>query len=77
MKDIVIKWKWIKRELVFIISLYIVANLVNLVSIIIYNTGLTELYTSQGFVLYLTEWLYILSIVARILYFGIGFLIKK
>ncbi len=77
MMDIVIKWKWIKRELILILSLYIIANLGNIISIIIYQTSWSELFTSQLFVLYITEWIYILSIFVRLIYFGIRFLLKK
>ena len=77
MMDIVIKWKWIKREIILILSLYIIANLANIISVIIYQTSWSELFTSQLFVLYITEWIYILSIFVRLIYFGIRFLIKK
>jgi hypothetical protein len=76
MKDIVVKWKWIKRELIWIFLLYILANLINLVSILVYKTDWGELFTSQLFVLYLTEWLYVISAVARLIYFGIRALLK-
>ena len=77
MKDIVIKWKWIKREIYLILLFYVVANLVNLISIMVYSTSWSEIYTSQLFVLYITEWLYIISIVVRLIYFGIRHLIRK
>lgn len=77
MNDIVIKWKWIKRELIFIVACYILANLVNLASIIIYNTSWNELIDSQRFVLYIGEWFYIISVVVRLIYFGIRKLIRK
>ncbi len=77
MKDIVIKWKWVKRELLLIVLFYIVANLINLISIIAYQTSWMELIDSQGFVLYLSEWLYIISIFLRLIYLGIKKLIVK
>ena len=77
MKDIIIKRKWIKRELILIISLYIIANLANIISILVYQTSLNEIFTSQSFVLYITEWIYIFSIIIRLIYFGFRFLIKK
>lgn len=77
MKDIIIKRKWIKRELILIISLYIIANLANIISILVYQTSWNEIFTSQSFVLYITEWIYIFSIIIRLIYFGFRFLIKK
>jgi len=77
MKDIVIKWKWVKRELVLIVAFYILANLVNIASIIIYKTSWNELIDCQRFVLYLGEWFYIISVVVRLIYFGIKLLIRK
>ena len=77
MKDVVLKGKWIKRELIIIISIYIFANLLNLVSIICYKTEWNELFTSQLFVLYLTEWLYIISVIIRVIHLGLRVLIKK
>lgn len=77
MKDFIIKGKWIKRELIVIISIYVLANLLNFISILIYKTDWKELYTSQLFVLYFTEWLYILSVVVRLIYFGIKYILKR
>ncbi len=71
MKDIVIKWKWIRREILILLSLYVFANFVNIISILIYDTPWSELYTSQFFVLYLVEWFYIISVVIRLAYFGV------
>jgi len=77
MKEIVIKWKWIKREIIIILLLYLVANVVNLFSILFYNTEWSELFSYQGYVLYLTEWMYIISIIVRLIYFGGKRLIRK
>ena len=77
MKDIVIKWKWVKRELLLILACYILANLLNLASIIIYKTSWDELIDSQRFVLYLGEWFYGISVVVRLIYFGIKLLVRK
>jgi hypothetical protein len=77
MKDIVIKWKWVKREVIIILLLYIIANLVNILSILIYGTSWNEIFTSQRFVLYITEWLYIISIGVRVVYFGIKYLFRR
>jgi len=77
MKDIVIKWKWVKRELLLILACYILANIANLVSIVYYKTSWNELYSGQEYVFYLTEWLYIILVVVRLIIFGIRQLIKK
>ena len=77
MKDFIIKGKWIKRELIIIVSIYVLANLLNLISIVFYKTDWKELYTSQLFVLYVAEWLYILSIVARLIYIGFMYILKR
>lgn len=77
MKDVVIKWKWIKREIILILLCYIVSNLINLVSISVYNTSWNEVYTSQAYVFYLTEWLYAISILVRLIGVGIRYLIKS
>ena len=77
MKDIVIKWKWVKREIVILLLLYIIANLVNILSILIYNTSWNEIFTSQRFVLYITEWLYIITAGIRIIYFGSKYLFRR
>ncbi len=77
MKDIVIKWRHIKREIVIILLFYIIANFVNVISILVYKTSWDELITSQKYILYITEWLYIISIFVRFIYFGIRYFIKK
>jgi len=76
-KDFVIKGYWIKRELIIIVFTYVLANLLNLASILVYHTNWNELLTSQLYVLYLTEWLYIISIFVRLFYFGIRYVLKK
>jgi len=77
MKDIVIKWKWVRRELLVILACYLLANLANIASVIYYKTSWNEVLTAQEFVLYLSEWFYIITIVGRLVYFGIRHLLKK
>lgn len=77
MKDIRIKWKWIKRELLILVVIYLFVNLLNIFSILLYNTNWGELFSSQGYVLFFTEWLYLASIVVRLLLLGLSFLMKK
>lgn len=77
MKDIKIKWRWIKRELIIVLSLYVIVNLVNVVAIIIYATPWKEFYTSQGYILFFTEWIYIATIAIRLFIYGIRYILKK
>ena len=77
MRDIIIKPKQIWYELRLIILLYLIANLINLFSIIGYGTSWSELFTSQIFVLIVTEWLYLLSVLVRLIVWMIKSLRKK
>ncbi len=77
MKDFVIKWKWVKREIVIILLIYVAVNLLNVLSILAYNTSWNEIVTSQLYILFITEWLYFISIFVRLVYFGIRYVIKK
>ena len=76
MKNIVIKVKWLKREAIIILICYLIANLINIISIVIYGTGWDEILAQQIIVLFVAEWLYITSIVIRILFYGFKY-IKK
>lgn len=77
MKNIVIKVKWIKREAIIILICYLAANLVNALSIAIYNTSWDELWGMQKVVLYIAEWFYLATIAVRLLWLGIRYLIKR
>ncbi len=77
MKDFVIKWKWVKREIIIILLIYVAVNLLNVLSILAYNTSWNEIVTSQLYILFITEWLYFISIFVRLVYFGIRYVIKK
>ena len=77
MKDFVIKWKWVKKEIVIILMIYVAVNLLNVLSILVYNTSWNEIVTSQLYILFITEWLYFISIFVRLVYFGIRYVIKK
>jgi len=76
MKNIVIKVKWLKREAIIILICYLIANLLNVIAIAIYGTGWDEILAQQIIVLFITEWLYIISIVIRLLFYGFKY-IKK
>ena len=76
MKNIVIKVKWLKREAFIILICYLVANLMNVIAIAIYGTDWDEILSKQLIVLFIAEWLYIASIVVRLLFYGFKY-IKK
>ncbi len=76
MKNIVIKVKWLKREAFIILICYLVANLLNVIAIAIYGTDWDEILSKQLIVLFIAEWLYIASIVVRLLFYGFRY-IKK
>ena len=76
MKNIVIKAKWLKREAIIILICYLVANLLNVIAIAIYGTAWDEILAMQIIVLFITEWLYIASIIIRLLIYGYKY-IKK
>jgi len=60
MKDIQIKGKTIKREIIILLVLFSVAFLLNIFSIVTYKTSWTELYKEFYIVIILTFVLYIL-----------------
>ena len=76
MKNIIIKAKWLKREAIIILICYLVANLLNVIAIAIYGTAWDEILAMQIIVLFITEWLYIASIIIRLLIYGYKY-IKK
>ncbi len=76
MKNIVIKVKWLKREAIIILLCYLTANLLNVIAIAIYDTAWDELLAKQIIVLFIAEWLYIASIVIRLVLYGVKHMIK-
>ena len=76
MKNIVIKVKWLKREAFIILICYLAANLLNVIAIARYGTAWDEILEMQIIVLFIAEWLYIASIVIRLLFYGFKY-IKK
>lgn len=76
MKNIVIKVKWLKREAIIIMICYLFANLLNISAIAYYDTAWNEIFTKQEIVLYITEWLYIASIVIRLMLYVIKYIMK-
>ena len=76
MKNIEIKVKWLKREAFIILICYLAANLLNVFAIAKYGTSWDEVLSMQIIVLFIAEWLYIASIVVRLLFYGFKY-IKK
>lgn len=66
MKDTIITVTTKKRELLWLAGLFIVANMLNLLSIIIYKTTFTELYSQLHIVLIITLVLYVIFLVVRL-----------
>lgn len=69
MKDIIIGAKRIKTELLTFLACFIIANLLNLYSIIAYKTAYVELLTQIFYVLLFSVALYIVWTIIRIIIF--------
>lgn len=76
MKDIVIEKKLFLRELLILLTLFIVVNIVNIYSIIKYDTSWFELISQLHIVLIITLLLYLLISVFRLFLFLIQRAIK-
>lgn len=66
MKDIIITGKRIKTELFMLLYCYLAANLVNIFSILYYQTSWMELLTWQRFVLFIGFLFYLITVVVRV-----------
>jgi hypothetical protein len=77
MKDLTIKADRIRKELFFLGISFVVALLINFVSIIIYKTSLIELITTLHITAILTIPIYFLFIFIRFISHLIGLLIKR
>lgn len=69
MKDTVIKAAVKRRELWIWLTCFIVANEVNITTIICYSTPWYEVFTQLGYVVALSVLLYVLTIVVRVVWF--------
>ena len=69
MKDTVIKAAVKRRELWIWLTCFIVANVVNITTIICYSTTWYEVFTQLGYVVALSVLLYVLTIVVRVVWF--------
>ena len=69
MKDTVITAAVKRRELWIWLTCFIVANVVNITTIICYSTPWYEVFTHLGYVVALSVLLYVLTIVVRVVWF--------
>lgn len=77
MKNTVITVRRKKIEIVTLTVCFILANIINLCSIIAYKTSFAELFTSIGYVLVATFGLYIIWCTIRLAIHGINNLTAK
>ena len=68
MKDIIITPKIIKRELLIWLATLVLAQLLNVYSIVILKTEWSELYTQLGYVLALSVVFYFVLWIVRLLF---------
>ncbi len=74
MKDLIISKNAIIRELWILLGCYLVANIVNMIAIIVYSTSWFEMLSMQGYVVVFTLALYLLAGIIRLI---INLLIQK
>lgn len=77
MKDLTITAKQIRRELILLLVCFVIAEGVNIFSMIKYETPWTEFFTQIGFVLIITAALYIILIALRVLIWLVKLIIEK
>lgn len=77
MKDIVIKGKWIERELYILLLCLVVAFAVNIAGIAIHDTEWKELVTQLDVVVLLSLVIYLLAWVIRLILLAIFIPLKK
>ncbi|MEA1887211.1 MAG: hypothetical protein U9N72_08390 [Bacteroidota bacterium] len=67
MKDLVIKGKWIKRELIILAALFLAAVIANLIGIVKHDTRWIEMLSQLHVVLILTLVFYVLLWLVRLI----------
>ena len=77
MKDIIISAKQQKKELFIFLGCFIAAEIVNAISIIVYNTNWIELLTHIGYVFCIAVGFYCILLLIRLLSKGILYLFRK
>jgi len=74
MKDIIIKAKVVKRELMILLSAFILSLFSNFYAIIFYDGQWSELFSQLHIVILLTLFLYFLVLLIRLIYLGVKML---
>lgn len=77
MKDLVIKGKRIRNELIILASLFILSFIVNIIGIIIHDTSWIELLSQLHVVLILTLVLYVLLWLVRLIIYFVVWPFRK
>lgn len=77
MKDLTITAKQIRRELILLLVCFVIAEGVNIFSMIKYGTPWTEFFTQIGFVLIIMAALYIILVAVRVLVWLVKIIIGK
>lgn len=72
MKELILSSKQLKKEGIYFGSVFLVAFLLNVISIIRFDTNWTELYSQLGYVLLIAIFLYLIIIIVRVAIKGIS-----
>lgn len=77
MKDIIIDTKRQKKELWWLAGAFVLANIFNIRAIYRYDAPVKEIYTSFFYVLIFTLFLYAVSVVIRLIVYGLRQLMSR
>ena len=77
MKNTIITTKQKKRELLFLLISFIIAFVLNIYSIIYYDSQWKELFTTLHITILFSIVIYFLLVIIRLIIMGIGYLFKK
>ncbi len=77
MKDLVIKGKWIKRELVLLAVIFLLAVIINIIGIVKHDTRWIEMLSQMHVVLILTLLVYALIWLVRLIIFVVMLPFRK
>lgn len=77
MKDIVITGKRRRKEVIILLSCFVVAFLINVVAIIKYKTPWYEIFTQIGYVLVIALVLFLIVTLIRVLIWAVKKVFKK
>jgi len=77
MKDLVIKGKWLRRELVILAVLFLAAIITNVIGIVKHDTRWIEMLSQLHVVLILTLILYVLLWLVRLIIYAIMLPFRK